>query len=590
MTTKQIALLPNSCFGGNLDDMSPAQIKAIELKTTGKNPSDFLENERFLKHMTEKQLKVAGGNDYTQCSRITAARLPIISKATLAKFDHRCLQAINLGGVPLDAKVLSHLNPDALSLLGDKARLPNFLRLSSRFLQSLDKKNTDDQCGNLDLRLISPVHAGGISKTCFRHALENMDAAQLKDVNHLFFLGAAKDIFADIKDADLIAKLKDIEDVWSSLQKDHYADILKLGSDVCEHIKFGDKARKFTYAADLDAECFAKMSEETQKWVLEHHGMIVKEDILSKVDGSRRNSGGAYLEDVIKHFALARPQLLKHFGVGEASNAENVCSTYDILKLKDPKELKRAGRYFPVNCLKSMQMVAADDAIQFTELSLYPKALLDLLDMSAVIENLSDDSLRNMDEVKWKAFIGPKTCGALTHEKFSHVNHDVAFTHLTAACLDEFTFLDKFERSEVRSIPAKVLGAAKADTIGKLDAAHFEVDQVKALGTNASGLGDEAFAKFENEQIAALSATAIASLPVGAFSTITGEKWKHVHPDSLVSIKHTQLVAIPEGILLQTTEKQAAKIPVDAVAAFDKCRDKLPQQVADALPKKPVTK
>lgn len=595
MTTKQIAALPNDCFSiTNIGQMSPAQIKAIDLKATGKHASEFLGIQRFCKHMTDKQLKAAGGNDYTQCSDLSLADLAEVNKDTLAKLDRRCLQATTGWGAADEAlakKLLPKINPEALNEIGIN-RIPDAIlpSLTPSLLKVLDKKNTDDQCRGVNLRYLNPVDAGEISKTCFLHALNSMAEGDVREINPAFFLLASKDIFVDIKDTDLIKKADEVPKIWSHLQKEHYAAIIKLGTEVCEYIKFGNGERRFTYAADLEADCFAKMSEATQRWILNHYGVIVKEDILSKVDGSRREFGTAYLEDVIKDLAIARPQLIKHFGIGEASNSENVCSTYDILKLKDPKELKRAGRYLPVNCLKSMQLVAPNDAIQFTELSLYPKALVDLLDMAVVIENLSDDSLRNMDEAKWKAFIGPATCGALNHEKFKNVGHDIAFPHITASCLDELKFLEELEANEIRSIPPKVLGSVKAATIGKLDVSHFEVEQVKVLGANASGLGADAFIKFEKDQIGALSAVAISSLPIGAFSALKADKWQHIAPESLTSIKYEQLNAVPEDILLQTTEQQAAKIPHDAAKAFDKCRDRLPSQVANALPQSSAKK
>ena len=570
--------------------MSPAQIKAIDLKKTGKQlPSAFLTFDRFLQHMTDKQLGVAGGNDFTQCDKLTPTTLVKINKATLAKLDYRCLKAIDLSRITeSEAKTLVRaLNPDALGEIGVKPIPSDYLGLlTSRFLQVIDTKNTEDNCKKLNLCKLNPVHAGAVSKTCFLHALTGMKKADLdKAVDwHYFFLAAPKDLFSEIKDIDLIEKLSSVPKIWSTLQKEHYADIMKLGPEVCEHIKFGDKKGNFSYAAELEADCFAKMDNKTQKWVLEHYGMLVKEDILSKVDASRRTSA-AYLEGTIKHFSTARPQLLKHFGVSEASSSENVCSTYDVLKLKEPKELKRASRYLSTACLKSMLLVAPQDAVQFTDLSLYPKALVDLLDMTEVIENLSDDSLRNMDETKWKAFISPATCGALTHDKFKNVNHDVAFHHITAPCLDELTFLDKFEVNEIRSIPPKVLTSVKPGTIGKLDATHFEVKQVQALGANASGLGHDAFDKLDKNQIGALNAIAISSLPVSAFSALKPDnKWQQVTPEALVSIKYEQLSAIPEDILLQTTALQAAKIPADAAKAFAKCHDRLPEDVAKALP------
>ena len=150
------------------------------------------------------------------------------------------------------------------------------------------------------------------------------------------------------------------------------------------------------------------MKEDTKKWILKHHVMVVKEDILSKVDAEH----GEHLEEAIKVIAQARPVLLKHFGAGEVPNTENVCSAYKITKLKDPKGLKHAGRYFPDNCLKSLN--DENEQVQFTELSLYPKNLVALLDMKKVLANLSDTSLNDMDEPKWKAFIGPATCKALS--------------------------------------------------------------------------------------------------------------------------------------------------------------------------------
>ena len=592
MTTKQIAALPNDCFSGtNINLMSPAQIKAIVPKTTGKeHASKFLRNDRFRKYMTADQLAVAAGNDFTQCSRLLLKELVEFDKATLANLDYRCFQAIRdmIHFDPKDARKLARfLNPDALKEIGPRP-IPGALlsQLTPRFFEGLDKNNTDNRCAKVVLSSFNIVNVGTLDKTCFLHSLTAMNKDDLKSLKPHFFMAAPKDLFADIKDTDLIEKVANIPGIWSALPKEHYADIMKLGPEVCAHIKFGEKEKSFTYAQDLEADCFAQMTTATQEWVLEHFGMLVKEDILGKVDGSSRDS--PYLKKTIRHFSFARPQILRHFGIGEASSGENVCSTYDVTDLKDQKELKRAGRYFPINCLKSMLMVAPKDAVQYTDLFLYPKGLIGWLDMSSVIANLSDESLRNMDKTKWEAFIGPETCGALTHDKFNQVDHGIAFGHLTAPCLDAFTFLGKFEANEVRSIPVKVLGAAKLDTISKLDASHFDVKQIQALGANASGLGDDIFNKFGKDQIAALNAVAVSSLPIGAFSALKPDgKWQHVTPEALVSVKYDQLNAVPEDILKTTTALQAAKISPDAARAFTKCQAKLPADVAKALPQPP---
>lgn len=592
MTTKQIAALPNECFSDvNIGSyMSPAQIKAIVPKTTGKqHASEFLAFDRFLENMTESQLTVAAGNDLTQCSRLTLAKLVKLDKATLAKLDYRCFQAIKDVTITSDGarRIARFLNPDALKEIGPKPIPGELLKqLTPRFFEVLDKKNTDNQCTKVDLSSLKIANVGKLDKTCFLHALTAMNKENMKKLEPHFFMAAPKELFADIKDTDLIEKIAKIPGIWSALQKEHYADIMKLGPEVCAHIKFGEEEKRFTYAEDLEADCFAQMTTATQEWILEHYGMLVKEDILSKVDGSSRDS--PYLKKTIRQFSFARPQILKHFGIGEASSGENVCSTYDVTDLKNQKELRRAGRYFPTNCLKSMLMVAPKDAVQYTDLSSYPKGLIGLLDMPSVIANLSDDALRNMDKTKWVEFIGPETCGALTHEKFKHVDHTIAFEHITAPCLDAFTFLDKFEANEVRSIPVKVLGAAKLDTISKLDASHFNVKQIQALGANASGLGDDIFNKFGKDQIAALNAIAVSSLPIGAFSALKPDgKWQHVTPEALASIKYDQLNAVPEDILKTTTAPQAAKISADAARAFTKCQAKLPADVAKALPQQP---
>ena len=81
-----------------------------------------------------------------------------------------------------------------------------------------------------------------------------------------------------------------------------------------KEIKFSDKANAFAYAADLGAECFAKMDADTQNWILTRYTLLLKEDILNKLDGTH----GAHLEDSIKVVAATRPALLKHFGAGDA--------------------------------------------------------------------------------------------------------------------------------------------------------------------------------------------------------------------------------------------------------------------------------
>ena len=124
-----------------------------------------------------------------------------------------------------------------------------------------------------------------------------------------------------------------------------------------------------------------------------------------------------------------------------------------------------------------------------------------------------------------------------------------------------------------------VIGAAQPATIGALANALSE-NQLKALGANASGLGDDAFEKLSVAQVGALSAQGVSGLTVGAFRAIKDEaKWLAVLPESLVSIKYEQLNAIQEPILLKTTEKQAEKIPADAARAFTKeRRSNLPLQ------------
>ena len=192
-----------------------------------------------------------------------------------------------------------------------------------------------------------------------------------------------------------------------------------------------------------------------------------------------------------------------------------------------------------------------------------------------------------MDELKWKAFIAPTVCKALTWEKFDKVPSDVSYKFITTTCLDALTFLDTLRSDnaeDVKKIPPPIIAAAQPATINAL-ATVLGDNQLKALGANASGLGDEAFDKLTVAQIGALSAQGVAGLTVGAFKAIKEEaKWLAVKPESLTLISHEQLNVVPEGILLKTNEKQAKEIPAAAACAFTKeRRSKLPLPVQNAL-------
>ena len=98
--------------------------------------------------------------------------------------------------------------------------------------------------------------AGDISKKCFKNAFENAAPAALPSKS--FFASASKDIFSDFKESDELSKLQNIQNIWSHLSKEHYADIFKHSKEVCELITFDDNDHQFQYAADLDAACFKK--------------------------------------------------------------------------------------------------------------------------------------------------------------------------------------------------------------------------------------------------------------------------------------------------------------------------------------------
>ena len=533
--------------------MSKAQVQAIVPKTNevGKAATVLLRHANFRKHMTDGQLKTIVGNDFELCKSLNPAELADVNPATLAKLDYRCLKNLNWAGAVVDAalgkKLARLLGAGAfkeLPSIGLPADLIKALRSSQ--LKDIDASNKEDPCAKLDLTQL-PVHlSGSIVKTCFKNALEGVTKGdQLKA---LFFYNAGKDLFDSFKESDDIKDLAKIEKFWSALSKEHYAAILKHDTDVCESIKFDEsKDKAFAYAADLEPACFAKIHEDSQKWILKRYALVLKENILSALDSTH----GTHLESAIKTIAATRPSLLRHFGSGEPSG-ENVCSAYKITQLKDHKDLKRAGQYFPDNCVKTLINEAADDDVQYTELSKYPKNVVALLDTTKLLTNLSDSALADMDEAKWKAFIGSVTCKGLTYEQFEHVRSEIAYKFINVACLDELTFLDTLasnQEGDVKHIPVDVIRAAKAKTIGALATALSE-DQIKVLGANASGLGDDAFEKLSVVQIGALGAQAIAALPVGAFKAIKEkERWTAIKPDSLVSISHAQLDAVPQDIL-----------------------------------------
>lgn len=593
LTADQIKALPNACLDdGTISLMTRAQVQAINPKQAGAPANNFFGYDNFLKHMTEAQLKAIAGNEFDGCRGLDPVQLAKVNPATLAKLNSRCFKNVNWGNPAVDiadpiaaTKIAHFVGPDAfkdISGVGLPGNLHGLLKPAQ--LKEIDSNNREDRCAKLKLNAVQPFFAGAINKGCFKNAFGEAGNLPAWD----FFANAGKDLFGDFKESEDLSKLKDVPGVWTVLSKEHYADILKHDKEICESIEFGDNDKIFAYAAELDAECFAKMQPKTQLWILKHYALALKEDILSKLDGTH----GAHLEDAIRVIAATRPALLKHFGSGEPGG-DNVCSSYKITQLRDPKDLKRAGHYFHENCLKTLIKEAGEEDVQYTELSKYPKNLVALLDVEKLLANLSDSSLSEMDdETKWKAFIGPVTCKGLTYEQFGHVPHGVAYKFMTAACLDELTFLDDLasnNESDIKQIPAAVIGAARAKTIGALASALSE-DQIKALGANASGLGDEVFEKLNVAQLGALSAQGVAGLPVSAFKAIKEkDKWLAIKPESLAQIRFEQLDAVPENILLQTTEKQAEHISADAARAFTaERRDKLPKNVQDKL--KPLPK
>lgn len=576
LTTDQIKVLPNACLNDNakIGEMSRAQVQAINPKSGAVAPlaKEFFTHENFRKQMTDTQLKAAAGDDFVGCKDLTPKQLSDINPATLAKLDNRCFSKIKwVSGNGFDNDevlklIVRYVKPSAYSNIGGilPEKMYKFLKPSQ--LKDIDTSNSDGRCTKLKLDKVQPYFAKSISKTCFKNAFETL-GPNVKELKPGFFFSADKELFGDFKESVELSHLKNIAGIWGALSKEHYADILKHDTEICGLIKPDATTKRFTYAADLDAKCFAEMDKDAQNWILRHYTLVVKEDILSKLDGTH----GANLEQAIKDIAATRPALLKHFGAGEISDT-NVCSAYKVPQLKDPEGLKRAGRYFPENCLRSMLLEAGDEDVQFTELSLYPKNFVAILNMEDLLANLNEASLRAMDnETKWKAFIGSGgvTCKALKYDKFLYVPSDVSYVFINAACLDALTFLETLSSNhanDVKQIPPAVIGAAQPATIGALASALNE-NQLKALGTNASGLGDDAFD--DVDQIGALSAQGVSGLTVGAFKGIKDKaKWLAVKPDSLVSIRYEQLNAVPEAILLETTEKQAEKIPADAARAF----------------------
>lgn len=601
MTIEQIKVLPNGCLNNNarIGEMSRAQVQAIVPKTEGKGvpAKAFLAHENFRTQMTDTQLKAAAGNEFAGCRELTPTTLSKINPATLANLDYRCFNNVKwkkLGAETTEPsgatdpatlqKIAHYVGPAAFKDLS-RVTLPDGLyeSLKPSHLKTIDTLNGEERCAKVPLQLLQSHFAGYIDSVCFKNAFERLPVAGVKGLEPDFFINAKDDLFSAFKDSGDFVKLKHIVNSWSALSGKHYADILKHDTDICKEIEFSDKAKAFAYASELGAECFAKMNADTQNLILTLYTLLLKEDVLSKLDGTH----GTHLEGSIKVVAATRPALLKHFGAGDVNATENVCGAYDVTKLKDPAGLKRAARHFPKNCLVTM-INETGEKVQYTELSEYPDNFVALLDVPKLLENLSESSLRELDsELKWKAFIGPTVCKALSWDKFDKVPSNVSYPFITTTCLDALTFLDTLSSSnadDIKKIPPTIIAAAQPATIGALATALGD-NQLKVLGANASGLGDEAFDKLTVAQIGALSAQGVAGLTVGAFKAIKEEtKWLAVKPESLTLIKYEQLNAVPEAILLKTSEKQAKEIPAAAACAFTKeRRSKLSAPVHNAL-------